>query len=171
MVFGHTFPMSVLTRYQTRMAVPGRDEPKLGRLIVACWREAYPGILPQPLLDGMNADRETAKWRHSLRNGIAWIAEQSGEPVGVGHIDGAEVTTLYTRRADQGMGLGAELLFRLFDEITCLGRREAFLWALEKNAHARGFYERMGGRLVARRPVGFARYPDIMEVRYDFVLD
>jgi len=26
-------------------------------------------------------------------------------------------------------------------------------------------------RLVARRPVGFSRYPHIMEVRYDFVLD
>jgi len=163
--------MSVLTRYQTRMAVPGRDEHKLGRLIVACWREAYPGILPQPLLDGLNADRETGKWRQSLRNGIAWIAEQSGEAVGVGHIHGAEVTTLYARRADQGMGLGAELLFRLFDEVTCLGRREAFLWALEENTNARRFYERMGGRLVARRPVGFAGYPHIMEVRYDFALD
>lgn len=163
--------MLIATRYQMRMAMPGRDEERLGRLIVACWREAYPGILPQPLLDGLDAAREAAKWRQSLHHGIAWIAEQSGETVGVGHMQGAEITTLYTRRADHGRGVGAELLLRLFDEISCLGRREAFLWALEKNTRARAFYERMGGRLTGRRPVGFARYPNIMEVRYDFVLD
>lgn len=163
--------MTVLARYQTRMAMPGTDEEKLGRLIVACWREAYPEILPASLLDGMDRAREAAKWKRSLETGIAWIAEQSGASVGVGHMQGAEVTTLYVRKADQGQGVGAELLARLFDEIACLGRREAFLWALEKNVRARAFYERMGGRLVARRPVGFRHHPQIMEVRYDFVLD
>jgi len=163
--------MTVLARYQMRMAMPGEDEERLGRLIVACWREAYPDLLPASLLDGMDRRREAAKWKRSLETGIAWIAEQSGEPVGVGHTHGAEVTTLYVREADQRSGVGADLLCRLFEEIACLGRREAFLWALEKNMKARGFYERMGGRLVARRPVGFARHPNIMEVRYDFVLD
>ncbi|MEP0710101.1 GNAT family N-acetyltransferase [Parvibaculum sp.] len=163
--------MTVLARYQMRMAMPGEDEEKLGRLIVACWREAYPGILPASLLDGMDRVREAAKWKRSLETGIAWIAEQSGEPVGIGHMQGAEITTLYVRKADQGAGVGAELLARVFEEIACLGRREAFLWALEENAKARAFYERMGGRLVARRPVGFRRHPHIMEVRYDFVID
>ncbi len=119
----------------------------------------------------MDRVREAAKWKRSLETGIAWIAEQSGEPVGIGHMQGAEITTLYVRKADQGAGVGAELLARVFEEIACLGRREAFLWALEENAKARAFYERMGGRLVARRPVGFRRHPHIMEVRYDFVID
>ena len=163
--------MTVLARYQMRMAMPGEDEEKLGRLIVACWREAYPGLLPASLLDGMDRRREAEKWKRSLETGIAWVVEQAGEPVGVGHMQGAEVTALYVRKADQGMGVGAELLHRLFDEIACLGRREAFLWALEKNMKARAFYERMGGRLVARRPVGFRHHPHVMEVRYDFVLD
>ena len=163
--------MTVRTRYQFRMAMPGRDEERLGRLLVACWREAYPGILPRDILDRLDAGREAAKWRGSLEAGIAWIAEQAGEPAGFGHMRGAEVTTLYLRRQDWGSGLGAELLMRLFEEISCLGRREAFLWALEKNTRARAFYERLGGYLVARRPVGFGRHPEIAEVRYDFVLD
>lgn len=167
----HTFGMKLLTRYQTRMAMPGEDEETLARLKVVCWREAYPGLLPQPLLDKLDAQREETVWSDALGRGIAWMAEQAGVPVGFGHMEGAEVTTLYIRKEDHGQGVGAALLTHLFDEISCLGRREAFLWVLEKNAKARGFYERMGGRLVARRPVGFARHPEIMEVRYDFVLD
>lgn len=163
--------MKLLTRYQTRMAMPGQDEETLARLKVVCWREAYPGLLPQPLLDRLDARREEAGWHDALGRGIAWIVEQSGSPVGFGHMEGAEVTTLYVRKEDHGRGVGAALLSHLFDEIACLGRREAFLWVLEKNMKARGFYEHMGGRLVARRPVGFSRYPHIMEVRYDFVLD
>ncbi len=153
------------------MAMPGRDEETLARLKVTCWRESYPGLLPQPLLDRLDARRDEVNWERHLQEGIAWIAEQSGAPVGFGHAEGAEVTTLYVRKADHGHGVGAALLTHLFDEISCLGRREAFLWVLEKNLKARGFYERMGGRLVARRPVGFPRYPEITEVRYDFMLD
>jgi ribosomal protein S18 acetylase RimI-like enzyme len=163
--------MTVLTRYLMRMAEPDADEVLLGRLQVACWREAYPGLLPRPILDGLDAARIAAGWRLSLRDGIAWIAEQAGEPVGFGHMHGAEVTTLYVRQMDHGRGVGGALLRHLFDEIACLGRREAFLWVLAENHKARAFYARMGGRPVARRSVGYARYPGIMEVRYDFVLD
>ncbi|MBX3497403.1 MAG: GNAT family N-acetyltransferase [Parvibaculum sp.] len=163
--------MNVLTRYRMRMARPGADEETIARLKVACWREAYPGILPQPVLDGLDVVCSTAEWRRALGEGIAWIAEQSGAPVGFGHMRDAEVTTLYVRRQDHGHGLGRELLTHLFDEIGCLGHRAAHLWVLEENPKARHFYERMGGRLAARRPVGFARYPRITEVRYDFALD
>ncbi|PKQ08429.1 MAG: hypothetical protein CVT73_07250 [Alphaproteobacteria bacterium HGW-Alphaproteobacteria-12] len=163
--------MLTATGYQTRMAMPGEDEEALGRLIVACWREAYRDMLPAALLNRLDHRREARKWRDGLQTGIAWIAGQAGAPVGVGYMRGAEVTTLYVRKADHGRGIGADLLAHLFDEIACLGRREAFLWVLEKNLKARAFYEHMGGRLVARRSVGFARHPEIMEVRYDFVLD
>lgn len=163
--------MKLLTRYQSRMAMPGQDEETLARLKVTCWRESYPGLLPQPLLDRLNVTREETVWSDALCRGIAWIVEQAGTPVGFGHMEGAEITTLYVRKEDHAKGVGAALLHHLFDEISCLGRREAFLWVLEKNLKARGFYERMGGRLVARRPVGFPRYPEITEVRYDFVLD
>ena len=48
--------MKLLTRYRTRMAMPGRDEETLARLKVTCWRESYPGLLPQPLLDSDDDD-------------------------------------------------------------------------------------------------------------------
>jgi ribosomal protein S18 acetylase RimI-like enzyme len=163
--------MSVLTRYQLRMAWPDQDEVLIARLKVACWREAYPGILPQPLLDELSVDRSTVEWTRGLREGIAWLAEQVGEPVGFGHVRGDEVTTLYVRKADHRQGVGRELLSHCFDEIACLGHRSAHLWVLQDNKPARGFYERLGGRVTMRRPVGFPRWPRIMEVRYDFALD
>lgn len=163
--------MTVLTRYQMRMARPEEDAATIARLKVACWRESYPGILPQPMLDGLSVHRSTREWHQSLRTGIAWIAEQGGAPVGFGHVHGAEVTTLYVRAADHGRGVGASLLGHCFDEIACLAHNTAQLWVLEKNRSARQFYERMGGTCVARRSVGFARWPGIMEVRYDFALE
>ncbi len=163
--------MLIATRYVTRMARPDADEPVLAGLKIACWREAYPDILPQPVLDGLDPARCTAGWKRSLTRGIAWIGEQAGEAVGFGHMRCDEVTMLYVRKADHGRGLGVELLLHLFDEIGCLGHRQAHLWVLEKNFKARDFYRRMGGTQTARRAVGFAHYPDIMEVRYDFRID
>lgn len=163
--------MTVLTRYQLRMAWPDRDEDLIARLKVACWRETYPGILPQTILDGLDVGRSAVEWSRGLRQGIAWIAEQAGAPVGFAHVRNDEVTTLYVRRADWRRGIGRELLLHAFEEIACLGQHRAHLWVLEENANARRFYERMGGRFGARRSVGFARYPHILEVRYDFDLD
>lgn len=163
--------MLIATHYHTRMAQSGADEASLAKLKIACWRESYPGILPQPVLDGLDFSRCRAEWGRALSRGIAWIGEQGDQPVGFGHMRCNEVTMLYVREADQRHGLGAYLLNRLFDEIGCLGHREAHLWVLEKNAKAREFYRRMGGSAVARRAVGFAHYPDIMEVRYDFRID
>jgi len=163
--------MLIATRYHARMAQPGADEETLAGLKIACWRETYPGILPQPVLDGLDFGRCAAEWRRALTRGIAWIGEQGGQQAGFGHMRCDEVTMLYVREADQGRGLGARLLLQLFEEIGCLGHRHAHLWVLEKNSKARDFYRRMGGVPVARRAVGFAHYPGIMEVRYDFCID
>tara|TARA_R110000824_G_scaffold366730_2_gene555549 strand:- start:59255 stop:59749 length:495 start_codon:yes stop_codon:yes gene_type:complete len=162
--------MEILTRYQLRMADPQKDAVVIARLKVACWREAYEGILPAALLDELSVERATRSWEQALGKGVAWIAEYAGTPVGFTHVTGGEVTTLYVRKSDQGCGLGCELLQRSFEEIACLAYEEARVWVLEENTAARHFYERMGGQRVARRAVGFSRWPDIMEVRYDFHL-
>ena len=163
--------MSVLTKYFCRMAWPDQDEGLIARLKVDCWRETYPGMLPQALLDGLDVKRSKREWAQGLRHGIAWVAEQSGEGVGFGHVRGDEVTTLYVRKADQCHGVGAALLGHCFDEISCMGHRAAHLWVLEENSVARRFYEYMGGNFNGRRSVGFPRWPHIKEVRYDFRLD
>lgn len=167
----HSYLMSVLTKYHCRMAWPDQDEGLIARLKVACWRETYPGMLPQPILDGLDVGRSTREWARGLSHGIAWIAEQCGEGVGFGHVREDEITTLYVRKADQCHGVGAALLGHCFDEVSCMGHRTAHLWVLEENAVARRFYEYMGGNFNGRRSVGFARWPNIKEVRYDFRLD
>jgi ribosomal protein S18 acetylase RimI-like enzyme len=160
--------MTVLTRYQMRMALPDQDAGLIARLKLACWREAYQGLLPNELLDGLDLERSTREWTANLKTGIAWIAEHSGNPVGFGHTQDGEVTTLYVLKADHRRGVGSALLEHCFDEIACLGHDRAHLWVLENNYAARRFYQRLGGHGTARRPVGFRRWPNIMEVRYDF---
>lgn len=150
------------------MALPDEDAGLIARLKVTCWREAYKGLLPQELLDGLDVERSARSWKESLRTGIAWIAEQNGAPVGFGHSHNDEVTTLYVRQADHRHRVGSTLLDHCFDEVACLGHARAHLWVLENNFAARRFYQRLGGHGTARRPVGFKRWPNIMEVRYDF---
>ncbi len=160
--------MIVSTAYRYRMALPGPDEAVIAPLKIICWRESYPGLLPREMLDGLSLDREIRQWRASLSQGIAWIAETEGLPVGFAHTRGGEVTTLYVLRDHQGAGIGRRLITHMFDEISCLGHRRAHLWVLEKNELAREFYVHLGGALVARRPCGFRAYPEIMELCYEF---
>ncbi len=154
------------------MARPGADEEAIARLKIACWREAYPGILPQPVLDGLDVARSTAEWRRALGEGIAWIAEQSGAPVGFGHMRDAEVTTLYVEAAGSRTRARPRIArASLRRDRLSRATSVAHLWVLEGIRRPAASTSRMGGRLVARRPVGFARYPRILEVRYDFALD
>lgn len=163
--------MIVSTAYQYRMALPGVDETVIAPLKIICWRESYPGLLPQDMLDDLNLGREIRQWKPALEQGIAWIVETAGLPVGFAHMRGAEITTLYVMRDHQGAGIGKRLMFHMFDEISCFGHTRAHLWVLEKNLLAREFYVHLGGALVARRPCGFRHHPGIMELCYEFDLE
>lgn len=69
--------MKVLTRYQLRMANPDEDAETIARLTVTCWREAYTGLLPQALLDGLDVTRATRSWTESLKTGIAGLLSKA----------------------------------------------------------------------------------------------
>lgn len=57
-----------------------------------------------------------------------------------------EIVSIYLLPEYIGKGWGKALLQRAVEELHKEGYRDIFLWVLEENRNARGFYERMGFR-------------------------
>jgi GNAT superfamily N-acetyltransferase len=124
------------------------DAEALGRCQLACWREAYTGLVPQDRLDVLLAavDERVERWRRILEEFPGrLLAEDGGQVVGfaaaganqdddlVGGPD-LQLYALYIRRAYWGTGLGHRLL------TAALGEAPASLWVFRDNARARQFY-------------------------------
>ena len=82
---------------------------------------------------------------------LAW--QQAGK--------GAEIVAIHTLPESHGTGLGAALLTEALNQI---GSQTVFLWAFEKNARARRFYEKHGFRWDGSRRV--SEFDGAIEVRY-----
>jgi ribosomal protein S18 acetylase RimI-like enzyme len=63
-----------------------------------------------------------------------------------------EIFTLYVDPAYQGEGIGRRLLLHLFGRLLRRSLPSALVWVLRENP-SRFFYERLGGKLVATKPV------------------
>jgi ribosomal protein S18 acetylase RimI-like enzyme len=157
-----------------------QDANGMGLAHVAAWRSAYAGILPEAYLSNLSAVREAAFYQRGIagrQNGhaafVAVAAEEdmppgSRTPPGglvVGFVTGGrsrrpemaegEVETLYVMDDWREQGLGRRLMRAMAAHLHALHCRNAFVWVLADNP-SRWFYERLGGRTVARGGVQVA---------------
>ncbi len=117
---------------------------------LACWREAYEGLIdPQVLarLTGAVSER-IAMWRQGIAE--SWpitVAVLDDDVVGFAiagpdrepDLDvGFKLFAMNVRRAWWGSGLAARL------HEVAVGERDAYLWVLHNNGRARAFYRRNG---------------------------
>ena len=58
----------------------GEDAPGIAAMHVASWRAAYPGLLPEAVLEGLSVARRTATWERVLadRRQHVVVAERDG---------------------------------------------------------------------------------------------
>lgn len=154
------------------------DAAGIAQAHVDSWRTTYRGIVPDAFLDGMDLERQQARWRRLLDQGdtTVWVAERSG--VILGHAscgpqrDGAlprwpgEVYSLYLTRAAQGAGTGARLWRHMVESLGRAGLMPFVVWVLTQNPTAR-FYEHMGGQRLAERTVAIGGV-DLPEAAYGF---
>jgi len=138
------------------------DARSIARVDVETWRATYPGMLPDQLLVALSERRRAAMWSRfiSRRPGDEIVAcDESGEVLGFGSCGlqrdadlpySGEVFTLYVGIDHQGLGIGRQLLLTLFARLIRCGLYSAVIWVLTDNP-ARFFYERLGGKPVARR--------------------
>lgn len=132
-----------------REAVPA-DAEALGRCHLACWREAYTGMVPQDRLEVAVAavDERIDRWRGILAEFPGrLLADRAGEVVGFAAAgtsrDGdpgpeLELYALYVRQACWSTGLGHRLL------TAALADAPASLWVFRDNLRARRFYAQHG---------------------------
>ena len=139
------------------------DADAIGLLHADSWRRHYRGAYSDEYLDGeVYADRQ-AVWRERLgvadTSAVTVVAELSDVVVGFAHIVfdhdptwGAMLDNLHVtydlKRQSIGSGLMADSARRVLarDLPTSL-----YLWVLEQNTAAQGFYNARGGECVERR--------------------
>ncbi|RJO74955.1 GNAT family N-acetyltransferase [Nocardia panacis] len=139
---------------------------------IACWREAYRGLVPDHVLDAMDIERGARRWEriraqypeniHVAMHGdevVGFIA--AGPATGAGAVTPFELYALYVRSAWYGTGLAHELLAAAVPpDIPCS------LWVFADNSRARAFYGKYG--FVpdgASRPEPFSPVIEIRMVR------
>lgn len=128
------------------------DADALGRLHMACWREAYGDLLSAEFFESATPESSAERWavtipRLASDGGTLLLAEEDDELVGFACSGpgrgeapprALELYAIYVRASAYGSGLGQRLLD------AAIGNQPASLWVLERNPRARAFYERNG---------------------------
>lgn len=128
------------------------DDPlALSLVYEESWKHAYKGIIPQDYLDGIPRGR----WAGSLTEaGRHTLVVTEGERI-VGTScccrsrlpemnDWGEIISIYLLPEYMGKGYGRALMTAAINMLIEMGFENIFLWVLEENHNARGFYEKMG---------------------------
>ncbi len=126
------------------------DAEELARLHVLVWQQAYAGLLPDDHLAALDVAAFTERWRSRLAGevpGDTWIVRDedgivafasSGPGRDADGPVGLELYAINLLDRTQGTGL-ADALMDL-----AVGDRPAYLWVLDGNDRAMGFYRRHG---------------------------
>lgn len=140
------------------------DAAAVARVDVETWRETYAGVLPEQMLVGLAAERRRRGWAEFILRspGDLMVAtHRSDGIVGFGSCGfrrggpapfAGEIFTLYVEPGYQGEGIGRRLLLHLFGRLLRRSLHSASVWVLRDNP-SRFFYERLGGKLVATKPI------------------
>lgn len=117
---------------------------------IACWREAYRGLVPDHVLAAFDLDHSAAAWERIARAHTAriLIALADGQVTGFVHygppredpaVAERELGALYVRAGWYGTGLAHALLGAVLEP-----DRSCSLWVFERNPRARAFYTKYG---------------------------
>lgn len=146
------------------------------------WRATYRGLLPNAFLDGEVNGERAAYWEARLsapggeRRSVL-IAELAGEPIGFVCVErqpesawGVLLDNLHALPEHQGIGVGKLLMRAAKDWARAQGETQLYLYVLEGNTAAIGFYERQGWQFVGAEPDQMGGV-DITALRYVYRLD
>lgn len=126
------------------------DLDEMGRVHVQVWQEAYAGLMPADYLAGLDPTLAPQRWRERFADSleVSWWIAHDGEGIvgmttsGPPRDDDApvpwELYAINVLRRAHGTGLADDLLAH------AIGDRAAYLWVLEGNDRAIGFYRRHG---------------------------
>ncbi len=120
---------------------------------IACWREAYRGLVPDHILDAFDIERRAEQWerirvRYPGHTCVALVDDEvigfasAGPPRDESPVTPTELNALYVRVAWYGTGVAHDLIrAAVAPGIPCS------LWVFEKNPRAQAFYRKHGFEL------------------------
>ncbi|MEU6184818.1 GNAT family N-acetyltransferase [Nocardia sp. NPDC047038] len=126
---------------------------------IACWREAYRGLVPAHVLDAFDIGRRAEQWerdrlRYPGRTHVAVVDDvvigfsSAGPPGDPDAVTPIELHALYVRSSWHGSGVADDLIRAALDPAA-----PCSLWVFEQNARAKAFYRRHGFVLDGTRKV------------------
>lgn len=160
---------------EIRFITPADDRREISRVYEESWKFAYKGIIPQAYLDGIPEGR----WAANLDR-PGWqtlVLVEDGKIVGTTSFcksrfaqfpQWGEIISIYFLPEYMGRGLGKALLKAALAELKKMGYTEVFLWVLEENRRARGFYEAMGFIFANDFLEDHIGGKDLREIRYTY---
>ena len=168
--------MSTARALSLRPATPA-DADLIASIHSTSWQATYRGLLPDAFLDGEVTRERAAYWQVRLnapgaerRNVV--IAEIAGEPIGFACVErqpdsqwGVLLDNLHALPGHQGIGVGKLLMRAVVDWARAQGENQIYLYVLEGNTPAIGFYESQGWQFVGAEPDHMGGV-DITALRY-----
>jgi L-amino acid N-acyltransferase YncA len=143
-----------------RRAAP-TDADEIGRVQAQAWRETYATLVPAALLAKhaltpwplvLARQGEEGRGVHVAVDGGRIVGFASGGPATTTFgAYGGELYSIYLLHAAHGGGTGRALVAAVARDLAAGGHRAALCWVLGTNP-ARGFYERLGGRVLGHQP-------------------
>lgn len=158
------------------------DAALIASIHAASWQATYRGLLPDAFLDGEVTRERAAYWEARLsapggERRIVRIAELDGEPIGFLCAErqpesawGVLLDNLHALPGYQGIGVGKLLMRAAEDWTRAQGETQLYLYVLEGNTPAIGFYERQGWQFVGAEPDHMGGM-DITALRYVYRLE
>ena len=143
--------------------------PELGRIMAESFRSAFSGFITVQTLESCAVAENCAGLLASLPGQMQTLAgwvdgKLMGLLVFAEHPDGrTEIEAIHSLPESWGTGLGAAMLEFALE--ACDGCRGAGLWAFEKNARARRFYEKHGFAFTGETRI--SEFDGAVEVRYE----
>lgn len=143
------------------------DAPGIARVHIDSWRTTYKDIIPDTILRNLSLVERTDLWKRNMTKGDQYIlvaVNMYGEIVGFAACrkrndflpeNAGEITSLYLLTDYQGMGIGKQLLQRLFKQLIQWGLNNIFVEVLEENVSCE-FYEYFGASLLQSKQILFA---------------
>ncbi|WP_046287452.1 GNAT family N-acetyltransferase [Zobellia galactanivorans] len=154
------------------------DALAIAHLHAKSWQENYRGAFSDRYLDGEALNDRQEVWADRLRDPlegqVVLVAEYKGKIIGFAcafmdydPLFGTLLDNLHVSREVQGKGVGRQLMSRVAGICSdqCL-KQGLFLWVLQQNEAAHGFYKACGGEEMETVEGCDIGDRPIMKVRY-----
>ncbi|MCF7919442.1 MAG: GNAT family N-acetyltransferase [Candidatus Cloacimonetes bacterium] len=155
-----------------------KDLRQISYVHVDSWRETYPGIVSQDVLNKLSYGKSLENWKFCYERSTQhfYVAEINGIIAGfaVGGpsrdaelLYDAEIYALYVLQKYQKLGIGKALVQKLAEEFQKENWKDFLIWCLLKNK-ACGFYEKLGAKHEETKKI---RIVDKPLIEHGYVFD